>query len=61
MYTNLSASRSYVYSVARACTAGNANRKDCAGVILYSAERSTQVALDAIQILGNICKYFAEL
>lgn len=53
MYTNLSASRSYVYSVARACTAGNANRKDCAGVILYSAERSTQVALDAIQILGG--------
>lgn len=27
--------------------------KDCAGVILYVAEQATQVALDAIQILGG--------
>lgn len=52
MYTTLSACRSYVYNVARACDKNRANRKDCAGAILYCAEKGTQVALDAIQILG---------
>ena len=28
-------------------------RKDCAGVILYAAERATECALDAIQCLGK--------
>jgi len=53
MYTKLQCSRSYVYTVARACNSGHFNNKDCAGVILYSAERATEVALDAIQILGG--------
>ncbi|XP_077863987.1 isovaleryl-CoA dehydrogenase, mitochondrial-like [Saccoglossus kowalevskii] len=53
MYTRLSACRSYVYGVARACDEGHFNNKDCAGVILYSAENATQVALDAIQCLGG--------
>ncbi|XP_047985866.1 isovaleryl-CoA dehydrogenase, mitochondrial [Leguminivora glycinivorella] len=53
MYTTLSACRSYLYSVARACDEGHVNSKDCAGVILYCAEKATQVALDAIQILGG--------
>lgn len=53
MYTQLSASRSFLYSVARACDAGHANRKDCAAIILYCAETATNMALDAIQILGN--------
>ncbi|KAI4465761.1 acyl-coa dehydrogenase [Holotrichia oblita] len=53
MYTTLSACRSYVYNVARACDKNHANRKDCAGAILYCAEKGTQVALDAIQILGG--------
>jgi len=53
MYTKLQCSRSYVYTVARACNKGHFNNKDCAGVILYSAERATEVALDAIQILGG--------
>ncbi|XP_030385599.1 isovaleryl-CoA dehydrogenase, mitochondrial [Scaptodrosophila lebanonensis] len=53
MYTTLSACRTYLYSVARACDAGIRSPKDCAGVILYSAEKATQVALDAIQILGG--------
>jgi isovaleryl-CoA dehydrogenase len=52
MYTELQASRAYMYSVARACDAGFASRKDCAGVILYCAERATQTALQAIQTLG---------
>ncbi|KAG6439020.1 hypothetical protein O3G_MSEX000415, partial [Manduca sexta] len=51
MYTTLSACRSYLYSVAKACDEGHVNSKDCAGVILYCAEKATQVALDAIQIL----------
>jgi isovaleryl-CoA dehydrogenase len=52
MYTKMNASRAYVYSVAAACDRGEATRKDSAGVILYSAERATEMALDAIQILG---------
>lgn len=54
MYTILSASRSYVYNVARACDSGHFNRKDCAGVILFAAENATKVALDAIQCLGKV-------
>lgn len=53
MYVTLNASRAYLYSVARACVTSKANAKDCAGIILYCAENATQVALDAIQILGG--------
>lgn len=53
MYTTMNACRAYLYSVARSCDMGKANPKDCAGVILYCAEKATQVALDAIQILGG--------
>jgi isovaleryl-CoA dehydrogenase len=53
MYTELSASRAYLYTVARACDQGIVNRKDAAGVILYTAERATQMALQAIQTLGG--------
>ncbi|KAL7296984.1 hypothetical protein TKK_0009419 [Trichogramma kaykai] len=53
MYTRLSASRSYLYSVARACDDGRVNSKDCAAVILYAAEKATKCALEAIQILGG--------
>ncbi|XP_055385259.1 isovaleryl-CoA dehydrogenase, mitochondrial [Condylostylus longicornis] len=53
MYTTLNACRSYLYNVARACVKGNAVPKDCAGAILYCAEKATQVGLDAIQILGG--------
>ncbi|KAK1270071.1 hypothetical protein QJS04_geneDACA019696 [Acorus gramineus] len=44
---------SYVYSVARDCDNGKIDRKDCAGVILFAAEKATQVALQAIQCLGG--------
>jgi isovaleryl-CoA dehydrogenase len=54
MYTALSASRAYVYAVARACDAGTITRKDAAGAILYAAERATWMALEAIQILGGM-------
>ncbi|BBH04939.1 isovaleryl-CoA-dehydrogenase [Prunus dulcis] len=53
MYTSLQSSRSYVYSVARECDNGKVGSKDCAGVILCTAERATQVALQAIQCLGG--------
>ncbi len=53
MYSTLSACRSYVYAVAGACDRGETNRKDAAGCILYSAEKATQVALEAIQALGG--------
>ncbi|KTC99941.1 isovaleryl-CoA dehydrogenase [Legionella erythra] len=53
MYTGLSASRSYLYTVAKACDQGLVNRIDAAGVILYTAEKATQMALQAIQTLGG--------
>ena len=53
MYTALSACRSYLYNVAKACDAGHVNRKDCAGVYLYLAEKATQLSLDSIQCLGK--------
>ena len=53
MYTNMNASRSYLYNVAAACDRGETTRKDAAGVILYTAEKATQMALDAIQLLGG--------
>ncbi len=53
MYTTTNACKSYVYAVARACDAGKTTRKDAAGAILYAAEKATQVALDAIQLLGG--------
>ncbi|WP_295893869.1 isovaleryl-CoA dehydrogenase [uncultured Vibrio sp.] len=53
MYTRMNAARSYVYTVASACDRGESTRKDAAGVILYSAELATQMALDAIQLLGG--------
>ncbi|HEX8908486.1 MAG TPA: isovaleryl-CoA dehydrogenase [Anaeromyxobacteraceae bacterium] len=53
MYTTLSACRSYVYAVARQCSAGKTARKDAAGAILYASERATRMALEAIQCLGG--------
>jgi isovaleryl-CoA dehydrogenase len=53
MYTALNASRAYVYAVATAADEGRITRQDAAGVILFAAERATQVALDAIQLLGG--------
>ncbi|EGR1562955.1 isovaleryl-CoA dehydrogenase [Vibrio sp. B513a] len=53
MYSRMSAAKAYVYTVAAACDRGNATRKDTAGAILYSAELATQMALDAIQLLGG--------
>ena len=53
MYTTLSATRAYVYAVARACDRGRTTRQDAAGAILFAAERATWMALEAIQCLGG--------
>ncbi len=53
MYTTMNACKAYVYAVNKACDANRTTRKDAAGAILYAAEKATQVALDAIQILGG--------
>ncbi|RSH80479.1 uncharacterized protein EHS24_009059 [Apiotrichum porosum] len=53
MYTKLSASRAYVYAVARAADAGKVSREDCAGAILYVSDRCVEVAMDAQQCFGG--------
>ncbi len=53
MYAALNASRAYVYSVARACDARSARRRDAASCILFAAGHATQAALEAIQALGG--------
>jgi isovaleryl-CoA dehydrogenase len=58
MYTKLAASRAYTYATARqidnSASSGVVIRtQDCAGAILYAAERATECALDAIQLMGG--------
>jgi len=53
MYTDLSASRAFLYAVAAACDRGEDSRKDAAAVILFTAEKATQMACQAIQALGG--------
>jgi isovaleryl-CoA dehydrogenase len=53
MYVTFHACRAYVYAVAQACDRGEAVRKDAAGAILYSAEKATWMAGQAIQALGG--------
>ncbi|MEF9996954.1 MAG: isovaleryl-CoA dehydrogenase [Burkholderiaceae bacterium] len=59
MYTTLMACRAYVYEVGRACDRATPDtvrsiRKDAAGAILYSAEKATWMAGEAIQALGGM-------
>jgi alkylation response protein AidB-like acyl-CoA dehydrogenase len=53
MYTTMNACKSYAYAVAKACDRGDTTRMDAAGVILYTAEKATWMALEAIQCLGG--------
>ncbi|WP_199088610.1 isovaleryl-CoA dehydrogenase [Bosea sp. ASV33] len=53
MYVAMNSCRAYVYAVAKACDRGETTREDAAGAILIAAEKATQVALDAIQLLGG--------
>lgn len=61
MYTKYRASSAFTYSVARhidetAAEEGGADirTQDCAGAILYAAERATECGMDAIQCLGGM-------
>jgi isovaleryl-CoA dehydrogenase len=58
MYSTWSACRAYAYAVGealdRGAMTGTAARKDCAGVILYTAEKATWMAGEAIQALGGV-------
>ncbi|EYE98400.1 acyl-CoA dehydrogenase NM domain-like protein [Aspergillus ruber CBS 135680] len=59
MYTKLSASHAYTYNTARQIDNSASSpefkirTQDCAGAILYAAERATECALDAIQLMGG--------
>ena len=56
LYSTWQATRAYVYAVGRACDATDHSRtlrKDAAGAILYSAEKATWMAGEAIQTLGG--------
>lgn len=53
MYVAMNSCKSYVYAVAKACDRGETTREDAAGAILIAAEKATQLALDAIQLLGG--------
>jgi isovaleryl-CoA dehydrogenase len=61
MYTKLSASRAYTYTTARQIDSSASSGRgltvirthDCAGAILYAAERATECSLDAIQLMGG--------
>lgn len=63
MHTKLQASRAYTYSVARRVDERHAQiasgewvipTQDCAGAILYAAERASECALDGIQLMGGM-------
>ena len=59
MYSTMMACRAYVYAVGQACDRATTPeqirnlRKDAAGAILYSAEKATWMAGEAIQALGG--------
>ena len=59
MYSTMMACKAYVYAVGQACDRATTPeavrqlRKDAAGAILYSAEKATWMAGEAIQALGG--------
>jgi len=60
LYSTMMACRAYVYEVGRQCDRSREGkvdvrtlRKDCAAAILYSAEKATWMAGEAIQCLGG--------
>ncbi|KAL2352424.1 putative isovaleryl-CoA dehydrogenase IvdA, partial [Cryomyces antarcticus] len=55
MYTKLQVSRAYTYATAQKIDEGGEIRtQDCAGAILYAAERATECGMDAIQLMGGM-------
>ncbi|CAD0022071.1 unnamed protein product [Aureobasidium pullulans] len=64
MYTKYMASSAFTYSVAAAIDNDPDNAliktQDCAGAILYAAERATECGMDAIQCMGGM-GYMSEI
>ncbi|KAL5384541.1 hypothetical protein DPSP01_005339 [Paraphaeosphaeria sporulosa] len=58
MYTKYRASSAFTYSVARHIDESHENpdikTQDCAGAILYAGERASEVAADAVQLMGGM-------
>jgi isovaleryl-CoA dehydrogenase len=57
MYSTWKACQAYVYALGQACDRSDharSLRKDAAGAILYSAEKATWMAGEAIQTLGGV-------
>ena len=52
-YTNLNASRSYIYALAKLADNKILSNKDAASILLFTSELATKMALDTIQILGG--------
>ena len=54
MYTKLQAAKAYTYTTAKKVDEeGEIRTQDCAGAILYAAERATECGLAAVQLLGG--------
>lgn len=53
MYVALQSARTYIYTVARACDAGQTTRFDAAGAILLASENAFRAAGEAVQALGG--------
>lgn len=58
MYTKYRASAAFTYSVARHIDESHESpdirTQDCAGAILYAGERASEVAADAVQLMGGM-------
>jgi isovaleryl-CoA dehydrogenase len=58
MYTKYRVSSAFTYSIARAVDESYEDpmikTQDCAGAILYGAERASEVAADAVQLMGGM-------
>lgn len=55
MYTKLQTARAYTYTTARDVDElGLIQTQNCAGTIMYAAERATECSLDCIQLLGGM-------
>ena len=53
IYSDLNASRAYLYATAQACDRQGVAQHDSASVLLFTAERATRAALETLQCFGG--------
>lgn len=53
MHVKLAAARAYTMTAAKQVDEGHIESRDCAGAIMFAAERAVECALDTIQCLGG--------